>query len=202
MTSHKSRVCDHRKSKKQTGLPWKQPVVDIGFNSVHYQVRPPKGTIMAEWFYENRHGNGQAHGYGAWFNTCLYTHIHILTHPHQELMVLVNLVSLIPFWVLRFFFFKAITVSKRTKEWYHLGYRWQEVHLVNFIFCKVALFVDADRTSAMFTKSHSQPGAKHRVQTVQAILLWGALKTHLRIPCSQNLFFQEPQRSELLYKCL
>lgn len=66
-------------------LPWKQPVVDTGFNSVHYQVRPTEITIMAERLYENRHGNGRAHGYGAWFNTCLYTHIHILTYTHQEL---------------------------------------------------------------------------------------------------------------------
>lgn len=71
---------------------------------------------MAEWFYENRHGNGQAHGYGAWFNTCLYTHIHILTHPHQELMVLVNLVSLIPFWVLRLFFFFFLKQLQYPKE--------------------------------------------------------------------------------------
>lgn len=58
-------VCVHRKSKKWTGIPWTQPVVDIGFNSVHYQVRPTKITIMAEWFYENRHGTRQAHGCGA-----------------------------------------------------------------------------------------------------------------------------------------
>jgi hypothetical protein len=58
-------------------LPWKQSVVDIGFNSVHYQVRPTKITIKAERFYENRHGNRQAHGYGAWFNTVfIYTHSH------------------------------------------------------------------------------------------------------------------------------
>lgn len=58
-------VCVTIGTTRNRQLPWKQSVVDIGFNSVHYQVRPTKITITAERFYENRHGNRQAHGYGA-----------------------------------------------------------------------------------------------------------------------------------------
>lgn len=145
-------------------LPWKQSVVDIGFNSVHYQVRPTKITITAERFYDNRHGNRWARGHGAWFNSCLYTHIHILTYTHQQLMVfLINLVSLIPFWVLRFFFFKAITVSKEQNNdtiWVTDDNRciwWTLIYLL-----KSDLVCWDRQDSAMHTKSQRQLGGSTR----------------------------------------
>lgn len=144
-------------------LPWKQSVVDIGFNSVHYQVRPTKITIKAERFYDNRHGNRWARGHGAWFNTSLYTHIHILTYTHQQLMVfLINLVSLIPFWVLRFFS-KAITVSKEQNNdtiWVTDDNRciwWTLIYLL-----KSGLVCWDRQDSAMHTKSQRQPGGSTR----------------------------------------
>lgn len=128
-------------------LPWKQSVVDIGFNSVHYQVRPTKITITAEMFYDNRHGNRWARGHGAWFNSCLYTHIHILTYTHQQLMVfLINLVSLIPFWVLRFFFLKQLQYPKnKTMIPFGLQMTTSAFGELWLIFWKVTLFVETGR---------------------------------------------------------
>lgn len=187
-------LSNNRKSKKQKGPTWEQPVVSIDFNSDNYQVMPTNGSIITEWFYENVENiiameidEHKVTGLG--FNMDLYTYIHILTHTHISNSWFFSLFSSINS-LLGTEILLAITVSKEQKN--YTAWATEEHRCICellLVFWKVALLVGRDRNSALHTKSHREPEGRPRVQKVQAILTTGVLRTILRILCSQLKYF-------------